>query len=606
MNAQTINVSNKVTDLMRKSYGFSRQKYELVLKDTDTQLQIWRKIARYIYRNALVEQSSNPLETSEMEDLSFFLGFAQKTFGAHTLAKVDPKEFGTLEKRLFKNGFKDEAEGVKRAMDHAYIFTPNDNSGKGYRHVLYLLDPDNKVLPRYSNRMNGCFHWEKSNYKKESIGLLSRDRFNCLNLEDVRGLAQLFRAVIKQAKEQEMNAENSGLNGKFCNDPMKYLHSDAVHEDAVENMLQFTCDFTVKFGYNLPFRLACGDPKAFCKYTEFVNMDLMSSEEQNSLSNEWVVVGDAKNITYYGTYNKCLAEVFWPLQARNFLRKFIKKFVAQARMLKYQQVQSETEHAKFFQTKKNINLKTQAEMNRLSRSWVGLFSTVEIDNDVDLEDLQKLIPEFTSISDVLPRVNSNALPILRFRKIRNHKALGLFSPFNNTIAVDFRVNEKEGVGLQSFVHEYGHFLDYNGSNKGILSLQNSFSKILESARSEIYTDNKLTKKADYYSTSTEVFARAFELYCSHCGLNNSLIRDPEVYAEDSRFTTFSNECREWIYSYFKALFPDLEKNIKEKIEYEKTTNAQQIVVGMKKVQSITKEVEEMTMSTEKCVQLSLF
>ena len=31
MNAQTINVSNKVTDLMRKSYGFSRQKYELVV-----------------------------------------------------------------------------------------------------------------------------------------------------------------------------------------------------------------------------------------------------------------------------------------------------------------------------------------------------------------------------------------------------------------------------------------------------------------------------------------------------------------------------------------------------------------------------------------------
>lgn len=615
---KTINVSNKVTNLMRKNYGFSHQKHSLTLRDSDTESQVWRKIARYIYRNACAENPEQPFETTEEQDINFFLGFVWKTYGEHTLAKVEPKEFISLERRLLKKGFKDEAEGLKRAVEHAYFFIPNDSTSHGFKKMLYLFDPENKVANKYSNNPTGRYYWRNSYYRAEVTGLLSRDAFNFLNLEDARGFAQLFRAALKEAHVQAKESDVCGLNRDFYNDPMKYLHSDALHEDAVNEMLSYACEYDPKHNLaigNMPYRLACGDPKAFCKYSDYVeNQKESLVDEEDYMSNFWVVFNDSMNISYTGTYAKCMKKVFWPLQARYFLKKFAEKFVSQAVMLKYQQSQSKKVHAKFFQTKKNINLKTQAEMMRLSKSWNDLFANVEIDNDVDLVDLQKVVPEITSIGDIIPRAKNGAMPILRFRKIRNHKALGIFSPFNNTIAVDFRDNEG-GIGLQSFVHEYGHFLDYNNDENGILSLQASFSKILKSAKRAIYaSDNlELSTKPEYFSTPTEVFARAFELYCSHCGLNNSLIKEPEVYATDPRFTTFSDECREWIYSYFDAMFPSLKKSIKDKIEYEEmkdNIDAEPKSTGTAKMEYSDEELELLmvhaTKVSENAVQLALF
>src|SRR5699024_6727169 len=107
-------------------------------------------------------------------------------------------------------------------------------------------------------------------------------------------------------------------------------------------------------------------------------------------------------------------------------------------------------------------------------------------------------------------------PILRFRKLRNHHALGMFTPFNNTLAVDFRPNDGGGIGLQSFVHEYGHFLDYNTKDELPRSLSNDFADVLSKTQAEI--NNIDSKKAHdykaYLNTPSEIFARGFELYTS--------------------------------------------------------------------------------------------
>ena len=58
----------------------------------------------------------------------------------------------------------------------------------------------------------------------------------------------------------------------------------------------------------------------------------------------------------------------------------------------------------------------------------------------------------------------------------------MFTPFNNTLAVDFRPNDGGGIGLQSFVHEYGHFLDYNTKDELPRSLSSDFADVVNYPR----------------------------------------------------------------------------------------------------------------------------
>ncbi|MDK7227639.1 hypothetical protein QP435_07395, partial [Lactobacillus iners] len=78
----------------------------------------------------------------------------------------------------------------------------------------------------------------------------------------------------------------------------------------------------------------------------------------------------------------------------------------------------------------------------------------------------------------------------------------------------------------SFVHEYGHFLDYNynGRSNLPLSINKNFSDSLQSIQAEIgNSSTALTpKESAYLKTPSEVFARAFETYASNLGLNNSV------------------------------------------------------------------------------------
>lgn len=223
-------------------------------------------------------------------------------------------------------------------------------------------------------------------------------------------------------------------------------------------------------------------------------------------------------------------------------------------------------HAKFYQTKKNINQQTQEAMDDLTERWSTNFEHVEIDNAVDLAKLSHVRDVFDTTLPLLPKADKKA--ILRFRKLRNHKALGMFTPFNNTIAVDFR-SAKDGdiekgagminVGLQSFIHEYGHYLDYNYTD-GIMSVSKEFRPILIHAQKETAKLAKYMtpKKLNYYSLPTEIFARAFEIYVSSCGLDNSLIADKQAYSNAAIYHVCDEET---ITAYFDKMFPEIRTNI---------------------------------------------
>ena len=198
-------------------------------------------------------------------------------------------------------------------------------------------------------------------------------------------------------------------------------------------------------------------------------------------------------------------------------------------------------------------------MSRLSSLLSNTFKGVEIDNDVDLKKLDKLVPDLEKTSQILPKTDKK--PILRFRKLKNHKALGLYTPLNNTLAIDFRKDGQE-TGLQSFIHEFGHNLDFTTSDT-LLSLNDQFKPILNATQTKIKESVLSNKDKTYLSTPTEIFARSFELYMSDKGLNNSLIKDPKEYndSKNEKFKCFDETTRLRILNYFDSQFPQLARNL---------------------------------------------
>lgn len=218
--------------------------------------------------------------------------------------------------------------------------------------------------------------------------------------------------------------------------------------------------------------------------------------------------------------------------------------------------------ARAWETKKHINKATQAVM--AETKLLKHFNYVELDNQVDLDKFQKFEAAADKLMGVLPLRESK--PALRLRKLGNVKtagmpAAGLYVPGVNTIAVDFRDNS-----VESFVHEYGHFLDYNDKTGQILSMTPEFKEIVHAYRERLSTQTELkgqAQKQSYYGTPTEVWARGFEAYLSNLGLQTPLLKTPEVYSTEPQYLPYQTpELTEKIQYYFKQQFPDLEAKVK--------------------------------------------
>ncbi len=166
--------------------------------------------------------------------------------------------------------------------------------------------------------------------------------------------------------------------------------------------------------------------------------------------------------------------------------------------------------AKAYQTKKNIPARTLKAMEESRLNEV--FGYVEYDELVDLDKVQTLINQFLAFRDAyMPGFDTSNVQI-RFRRLGNYKASGLYFPFHQCICVD--------VGKpDSFVHEYAHCLDYTLEKGKNLSDRAEFAAIKrlygyhlkQALRKE---KKKLSGKYDlsYYLTPTEIFARCFEIY----------------------------------------------------------------------------------------------
>lgn len=205
--------------------------------------------------------------------------------------------------------------------------------------------------------------------------------------------------------------------------------------------------------------------------------------------------------------------------------------------------ESKKEHARSFQTKKNIPQKT---LQAMEKSLLNChFGFVEYDADCDLEKAKEVEKEVLAfIESYTPFVDSSDNQI-RFRKLGNHKATGLYYPFFKCLCVDIRK-------VSSFVHEYGHLIDYE---YGCLSEKYSFKEVADAYESYLkgLTGATFRGKYDmnYYLKPTEIFARSFEIYVSKVlGVHNSLL--PDTFT--SVYPTEDEAYMDAVNNYFACFF----------------------------------------------------
>lgn len=615
----------KITNLAKKNYGFSREYNRLTIRPTDKLDSVLSKLRKYFYKNLDAEEKATTghslkeddyVCSYEKEAVRVFFKFAfgtdfnlglRKNYGEGYDIKFpevkNPTEFGKeyAEKELEAlgvTGFNDGQAGIKRAVKHAYYasFECGD--------VVLFIDPANNVKSSFANRACRSVFWRSSHcdwvtFPNTRVGktdnAINADSgstaFSFANLADVLGFYKLYKSVAAMASERYAEAKEKGLNEKFVHDPGTYARSSAIDPEMIYVILQLSlCNSLKNSLYN--------DSSIYEEVPEALIAHKLEGEEQEmyaavfgskyATGDYWLIACDLTKFpegkvpkvyvidefnSQYGYANedvcsyRLLLFELWRLKTRLFFEDYVQTIASVSTQLQALKKENASSHAKTYETKKNINKETQKRMKELDQKWEGCFSSVEIDNGVDLNELGKVEDDMSEILKILPRVDNN-LPIMRFRKIHQHKAYGIFFPHNNTLAVDYR------DGLQSFIHEYGHYLDYNWNENEVLSLERDFKRILVSATDRIDRAYRAKKaglpkgKIDYYKTPTEVFARAFEIYCSRRGLDTTFIKNPERYAKDETMVVYDcfKDCLDMIDAYFDRLFPELADSIHELTE----------------------------------------
>lgn len=177
--------------------------------------------------------------------------------------------------------------------------------------------------------------------------------------------------------------------------------------------------------------------------------------------------------------------------------------------------ENSSDYAKVFKTKKNINKKVLEEMKQ--SPFLKYFRYVELDNDTDILKYRGVFTEWEKVSKVLPNVKGLEL---RFRKLGQLRAVGVFFPTYKCISLDIR-------DVSAFIHEYAHAIDF--SQKDVLSLQKDFSKIVDeySRNYDNLVDRSgnpdyYKRKGGYFKSTTEIFARGLEYYLLLKGVKTPL------------------------------------------------------------------------------------
>ncbi|WP_152633295.1 hypothetical protein [Aliarcobacter butzleri] len=123
---------------------------------------------------------------------------------------------------------------------------------------------------------------------------------------------------------------------------------------------------------------------------------------------------------------------------------------------------------------------------------------IEIDKDILGKDSVLTID---NIINLIEKVNNFNLPVniktaLKFRKLKQYKANGIYFSFSKQLGLDFR----DGFG--AYMHETAHHIDLSTENHNRSRIVNYLYE---------YFKNRITQRADYYLKSEELIARGAEI-----------------------------------------------------------------------------------------------
>lgn len=572
-------MKEKVIDLMKNKFADDKIKTHKQLKITtkDNLLSAYRKLALYLYEDAkLTDQDELDLISRKTQEC-FEL---QNAFDFHRIVK-------------------DEMDTRDVSLTLSYL--KNTKSARADKWEEHIWKLDNPIAKRSNLRTvcavlspNGAFKTSILNkwlYQKNADG--TKDALVLINLPLSFGYSVIRHDLLnKMASEQK---ENNAIS-EIIDDLTSQFESKAEFDRCYPDIPDLK--ERVKNAKEVD-RTECTSERVALSLNGNNRADLADEDMYALPENSYVCV-------YCTTWEHENAGIFRPIEnmvevtlendpGRMFMYKrnlqqlvvnepaidFAKDYLAHVKNIAiqyeydYLRMQKATK-ARFFEQKKNINQSTRLEMKRLANTLHERFDQVELDNEVDLQKIANIKAELKETAEMLPE-GKGTKPTLRLRKLRNLHALGAYYNFNKTLAIDFRSaydGEKEkgtgdyNVGIQSFVHEYGHYLDYNyTSDDTQLSLSAGFENILFQVQSIIngkFKNLYANANTEYLCTPTEVFARAFELYASRCGLDNDFIKDPEKYDDpfNLAFVCFTKEIRPLIDKYFDDLFPGLRTAIK--------------------------------------------
>ena len=286
------------------------------------------------------------------------------------------------------------------------------------------------------------------------------------------------------------------------------------------------------------------------EFKEVVNqnsLNLIYKAFMRSLGN-YLLGSPAKNKTML----KVMAEYLYELYLDDFNITLMEE---------YDRVQK-SDYAKSFETKRNIPTKIQAAMDSTKFLDYG-FGFVEFDEQFDLEKLPDIEEQWGLIHKALP--HSETKPELRFRKIEHRKAHGVYFPIFDCITISVR-------NVNSMLHEYGHHIDFTYDKDQNLSMSDEFRPLLKGYQKNL-SDGGVYKGAmlNYFLTPTEVFARAFEIYCVTVLPRVSFTESLADYGNKFEYLWLINHTEE-VLSYFDTQFPHIREEVAKIQQNEKSPN----------------------------------
>lgn len=535
------NKQERITDLMSVKFGVSKVSKTLKLKWDSTLYEMYAKTAKFIYDNGFA--NGDWQEQDYVDALKFTI--ENHIYHAHVIDikpivynKINVDMLNVIKNKSGAKGFKVKDDNtIDVYLYQVKIAYDKDSIGftAGYpTNYFVIIDPYNTTI----KNIQEYYSWHPYTDETKKWG------FNGVAVMNANYLIGKYKLASDFYKSFSTN-----------------LYSDKVNNGIVKFIKKLIDPSLRKKKYASYFKIDDAVIEAVeGKTKEYVGIE---SDNEYSIYN--------KNGEIYGFIPiKYKDRLYTENVAKKVLRDYILNTYNIILQQSYMTRQASERHAKFFETKKTITKKKKLAMIRYSNSWFEYFKEVEIDNDVDLTKLKKLAPELESVVKLLPSSKTGEKPILRFRKLQNHRfadmyVLGMFTFFNNTLAVDFRKFGNNVIALTSFVHEYGHFLDYNTlPNYALLSLKKEFQPILRIYQKSIRGFSELSsKEVEYLLTPTEIFARAFEYYVALYGYQGSLIKDIDTYTNPKNiYYAAFNSLESELFTYFDSIFGDLRKNIK--------------------------------------------